>query len=239
MPHHSASVEGLIGGGRPPVPGEASLAHCGVLFLDEASEFRKNAIQALREPAEENRVRISRAGTNVWFPSNFQLVLAVNPCPCGNLGHPRRVCLCDARTLHRYWRRIGGALMDRVDIRIPVRIGTGDQMEQRGESSATVAARVSRARKRQRLRFGEGTLNSGVGSSALLESCRLEPRVRSVLNTATERLGLSSRAYASILRVARTIADLAGSDEIEEEFVLEAVQHRRYCETDFYWNRAS
>jgi magnesium chelatase family protein len=238
MPHHTASLEGMIGGGRPALPGEASLAHHGVLVMDEAGEFRKNVLQSLREPLEEGLVRIVRAGQTTWFPASFQLVMATNPCPCGNLGSARKVCVCDRESIRRYWRKIGGALLDRIDIRIPVRPPGPAEMEQSGESSAAMARRVASARARQLRRYGSAVLNGRAEACLVEESCKISPASRSALREATERLSLSSRAYTAVLRIARTIADLEGSDRVEEDHLLEAIQHRRYGEGDLYWNLA-
>lgn len=237
-PHHSASREGLIGGGRAFTPGEASLAHRGVLFIDEAPEFHRDALQALREPLEEGRVSIARAGRILRLPADFQLVLAANPCPCGKLGREGRACFCSAQEIQRYWNRIGGPLLDRIDIRVPLRPADARElMGPAGESSATVRARVEEALILQRERYrGLGFERNGRIPSGLVERfCSLSPQLAATLALAAEKLSLSSRACHSALRLARTIADLASSERIEEDHLLEAIQHRRYGDGDYYW----
>jgi magnesium chelatase family protein len=242
MPHHSASSEGIIGGGKIPRPGEVSLAHHGVLFLDEAAEFSTALLQTLREPMEEGSITIARAGTSMRFPARFQLVLALNPCPCGNLGRKQATCFCSATEISRYWKRLGGALLDRVDIRIPlepVRFlvmeggGSGD-----GESSAAIAARVAVAIDVQRVRYQahQFSRNAHIPVGLIERFCALDASSRSELRKAAESLSFSSRAFHSILKVARTIADLAVSERISKDHLQEAIQHRRYCEGDVYWN---
>jgi magnesium chelatase family protein len=237
-PHHSSSLEGLVGGGRPLRPGEISLSHAGVLFLDEAPEFRRDALQALREPIEEGRVGLARAGSLLHFPAEAIVILAANPCPCGNLGREGRICVCGPEDLKRYWRRLGGPLLDRIDLRIPVRpADPRDLLGPAGESSATVRERVAEARLRQARRYaGQGfSLNARIPAGLVEKYCRLSPSSIAALSLATERLSLSSRAAHSILKAARSIADLADRDQIEEEELLEAIQHRRYGDGDFFW----
>jgi magnesium chelatase family protein len=237
-PHHSASLEGLIGGGRYLRPGEISLAHRGVLFLDEAAEFRQDVLQALREPIEEGRVRLVRANASASFPADFQLILAANPCPCGALGRPGRACLCSIQELQRYRRKIGGPLLDRIDIRVPVRpAAPGTLLGPPGESSAAIRARLGAAVAIQRERFRGTTIgrNSRLGPELVNAYCPLGNAATRAFERAVERLGLSSRACHSILKVARTIADLEGSDCIGEPQLLEAIQHRRFGEADEIW----
>lgn len=236
-PHHGASAEGVVGGGRYVRPGEISLAHGGVLFLDEAPEFRSDILQALREPAEEGRISIARAETTVSFPARFQLVLAANPCPCGALGRPGGVCLCSVQDLRRYWRKLGGPLLDRVDIRVPVKPSTFRDLVGREETSGTVRRRVEEARRVQASRYAnlEFDLNGRIPAGSMERFCRVDPPTSEFLDRQAEALGLSSRALHSILRVARTIADLEGSPELFLRHVEEAVELRRYGDEDPFW----
>jgi len=245
-PHHSASAEGILGGGRTPRPGEISLAHFGVLFLDEAPEFKKNVLQALREPLEDRVISISRAEGPVRLPAEFQLLLASNACPCGRLGIGRESseCLCSPEEISRYWRKFGGALLDRVEIRAAVTPpniseigGPQSGARERGvrERSADIAKRVQAAVAIQRQRY-QGT---GIRRNALLPAgkiealCPMSEQARGAFHKALAHLGLSGRAYHGILRVARTIADLDGKDVIDTVHILEAVQHRRYGEDPY------
>lgn len=238
LPHHSASSEGVIGGGRPPRPGEVSLAHAGVLFLDEVLEFKPSLLQSLREPVEEGRITIVRSGCKVWYPASFQLVAACNPCPCGNLGREAAACICTPQEIQRYWKRLGSPLLDRIDIRVPLRPVPVEQiLGPPGESSASVRGRVQRAVAIQRRRL-EGLpvcRNAWIPVSLLGRYCPLDGEGSSVLAEAVQGLGLSSRACHSILRIARTIADLAGCPDIRADHVREACQHRRFGEGDLYW----
>lgn len=238
MPHHSSSVEGLIGGGRGVRPGEVSLAHRGVLFLDEAPEFGKSLLQSLREPIEEGRVEIARAGLSVWFPADFQLIMAANPCPCGNLGRDEAVCMCNQLEIHRYWKRVGAALLDRIDIRVPCRPVDPEKIfaideERSRDVRRRVAAAVSRQVQRYR---GHGFVrNSRIPPGLLTSYCILDGSIRRLFTTAIRKLALSSRACHSVLKLARTIADLSDSDAIGEDHLLEAIQHRRYGDQDYFW----
>ena len=235
-PHHGASLEGLIGGGRKAGPGEVSLAHNGVLFLDEAPEFHRDVLQALREPLEDHVVSIARAGFSFRYPASFILILAANPCPCGNLGRRDKACLCSSQEIDRYWRRLGNPLLDRVDIRVPVRPQSQrDLLGPPGESSRVIRRRVEDARVRQARRNGEATLNGRLTASDLSEHCLLEPGPEQILLAAATKMDLSSRACHSIIKVARTIADLRESEAIDENDILEAVQHRRFGDGNFYW----
>jgi magnesium chelatase family protein len=237
-PHHSASAEGILGGGRAVRPGEISLAHLGVLFLDEAPEFRSTVLQALREPLEDQVITISRAESSVRLPAAFQLIMAANPCPCGRLGMrgtetaEQNLCLCSPEELNRYWRRFGSALLDRIELRVPVlppRLGEMTGIP--GESSAAIARRVSGAVEVQRERLGKlpgrPRRNARIPAGLVELCCPLSGRGAETLKTAVSRLALSGRAYHGILRVARTIADLEGRDTIDTVQVLEAVEHRR------------
>jgi magnesium chelatase family protein len=237
-PHHSSSAEGVIGGGRTLKPGEVSLAHKGVLFLDEAPEFRKPILQALREPLERYRVELARAGNSCWFPADFQLILAANACPCGNLGKENGVCVCSRDDVARHWRRIGWALMDRIDIRIPVRPAPpGSFLMNGGESSASVGIRVERAMLVQRERYHDlpFSRNARITPGYIETFCSLDSSSSAIFRKGIEKLSLSSRSAHSVLKVARTIADLEGSVAIGKEHLLEAFQHRRYGDGDFFW----
>jgi len=241
VPHHSASSEGILGGGRLLRPGEASLAHHGILFLDEAPEFGSALLQGLREPVEEGRVTIARAGSTVTWPARFQLVLAFNPCPCGNLGRRGRVCACSPVEIHRYWRRMGGALLDRVELRVPVDPVSAADMcgAPIRDEGRRIAARVAEAAAVQRRRHaGRGfTWNARIPTGLVDEICPLDEQSRLALRDAAERLAISSRAFHAVLRIARTIADLDASPCIRERHLLEAVEHRKYGDGDFRWIR--
>jgi magnesium chelatase family protein len=241
-PHHSASAEGILGGGKTVRPGEISLAHLGVLFLDEAPEFKINVLQALREPLEDRLITISRAEGPVRLPADFQLIMAANPCPCGKLG--ARVgegsadsgCLCSSAEVHHYWRKFGGALLDRMELRVAVNVPSASAMaENTEEAGSAVAARVARAADVQRGRYKGLQIrrNSGLGAALIEKYCVLSPNAARIFRKAAEKLALSGRAYHGALRVARTIADLEGKDTIEAEHILEAVQHRRQGDDPF------
>jgi magnesium chelatase family protein len=245
-PHHSASLEGMIGGGRRLRPGEISLAHKGVLFLDEAAEFRVDVLQSLREPLEEGRVSLVRAGSIARFPSEFQLVMAANPCPCGNLGSKGKACLCSSQELQRYRRKIGGPLLDRIDIRVPVEPTAPEVLlGPEGEWTSAVRGRVEAAIHLQINRYtgerGQGNgsrismANARLRSGQVDKYCRLEADAVHVFQHAVQRLEISSRACHSILKIARTIADLEARPAIGEEQILEAVQHRRFGDGDVFW----
>jgi magnesium chelatase family protein len=229
-PHHTASGVALAGGGGQPAPGEISLAHCGVLFLDELPEFSTNVLEVLREPLETRRILISRAARQAEFPADFQLVAAMNPCKCGYLNDPKRACAtCSPEQAARYQRRISGPLRDRIDIQIEVPALPHqeliDGLQRKSECSAAVARRVEAAWSRQHER--QGMCNAQLGKTALATHCRLPAGGDQLLSTAIERLGLSARAFHRILRVARTIADLAGSEQLELAHLTEAAGYRR------------
>ncbi|MEF9943117.1 MAG: YifB family Mg chelatase-like AAA ATPase [Burkholderiaceae bacterium] len=226
-PHHSASPVALVGGGNPPQPGEISLADHGVLFLDELPEFDRRVLEALREPLESGRIAIARAARHVDFPAHFQLVAAMNPCPCGWLGDTRHACRCAPDQIARYQERISGPLLDRIDMRIDVPALTSDELTALpdGESSRVVAERVERARNRALAR--QGKPNEALAGMEIERACRPEGTVKQLLHAASQRLGWSARAYHRVLKLARSIADLAGDDKINTAHVAEAIQARR------------
>lgn len=226
-PHHSASAVALVGGGSPPRPGEISLAHHGVLFLDEWPEFPRPALEALREPLETGRITISRAARRAEFPARFQLIAAMNPCPCGHAGSPLGRCRCSPDAVARYQGRLSGPLLDRLDLQVEVPAvppavlaGLPD-----GESSRAVAERAARAWDRQRER--QGCANAQLAGDGLDRHARLREPASAFLQAAAVRLGWSARGHHRVLRVARTIADLAGADAIDTAHLAEAIQHRR------------
>ena len=228
QPHHTASSVALVGGGSHPRPGEISLAHRGVLFLDELPEWDRRVLEVLREPLESGHITISRAARQAEFPARFQLVAAMNPCPCGWAGDPSGRCHCSAEQVGRYRGRISGPLLDRIDLQIEVpRVQAAELRPDApaGESSAAVRERVAAARALQFAR--SGMLNSQLGQADLLAHCRLPPREQSLLESAVERLQLSARASQRILRVARTVADLAGAESIAAGHLAEAIGYRR------------
>jgi magnesium chelatase family protein len=228
-PHTGTSTPGLIGGGPMPRPGEASLAHNGVLFLDELPEFRREALEALRQPLEEGEVTVVRARSHLRFPARFSLLAAMNPCPCGHLGDPRYDCRCPALLVERYRGRISGPLLDRIDLHVEVpALSLRELRTGGGEGSAVVAARVAAARRIQQQRFGPvpTPVNATLGPGDLRRHCALDDAGRALLDTAFQRLGLSVRALDRILKVARTIADLAGSESIRNTHLAEAIQYR-------------
>ncbi len=229
-PHHTVSDVALAGGGSFPRPGEVSLAHNGVLFLDELPEFRRQALEVLRQPLEDRQVTVARARSRVTFPASFMLVAAMNPCPCGYLKDPRHPCQCSAQAVQRYRARISGPLLDRIDLHVevrslPLRDLLGQQPE---ESSATVRARVDAARARQQHRF-RGTpvrCNAEMGPREIARLCRLDGAAKALLARAVDKLGLSARAYHRILKLGRTLADLAGAEALSIEHVEEAIRYR-------------
>lgn len=229
-PHHSASAVALVGGGSPPRPGEISLAHGGVLFLDELPEFPRSALEALREPLETGQITISRAARQAHYPARFQLVAAMNPCPCGWLGAQAatgKACRCTPEAVARYQGRLSGPLLDRIDMQVEVpAIDALALMEAAdGEPSAAVAERVVVARERQQAR--QGVANSAIPAGELDDACRLEPDAARFLQAVAGRLGWSGRSLHRVMKLARTIADLAGSDTVAVPAVAEAVQYRR------------
>lgn len=229
-PHPGVSTAGMVGGGSIPRPGEASLAHAGVLFLDELPEFRRDTLEALRQPLEEGQVTVVRTRARLSFPARFALLAAMNPCPCGHLGDPRYACRCSPPLIERYRSRISGPLLDRIDMHVEVPAVTLRELRARpSERSEEVAARVKEARERQLRRLGEEhpePINAAMGPEALRVHCQLADEARVLLDRAFDRLRLSARALSRILKVARTIADLDASDAIRSPHVGEAIQYR-------------
>jgi magnesium chelatase family protein len=229
-PHHSVSEAGLVGGGTHPKPGEISMAHHGVLFLDELPEFARGALEALRQPLEDGRATISRATISVTYPCQFMLVAAMNPCKCGNLGHPRRECRCSPAEIQHYRARISGPLLDRIDIHTDVAAVEYHELtaERAGEPSAAIRARVEAARQRQLERFaGESFFcNARMQMRHIRRFCRLDSDGQALMKQAMDALGLSARAYTKILKLARTIADLEGREHIQHHHVTEAIGYR-------------
>jgi magnesium chelatase family protein len=229
-PHHTISDAGMVGGGNPPAPGEISLAHNGVLFLDELPEFNRRSLEVLRQPLEEGKVTISRALTSSTFPANFVLVAAMNPCPCGYLGDARHACKCTPAQIERYMGRISGPLLDRIDLHIEVPAVAFQELSASadGTSSGAMREQVNKARQVQRDRFGADNhrLNSRMTTRQLRKHCVLDADGRKLLQTAMDELGLSARAHDRILRVARTIADLDASPEIKSVHLVEAISYR-------------
>jgi len=248
-PHHSASAQGVSGGGRIVRPGEITLSHFGTLFLDEAPEFRAPVLQSLREPLEDKVITIVRADGPLKLPADFQLLLAANSCPCGRLGAAcsgsgESSCFCTADEIRRYWRRLGSALLDRIELRVPLRsAGLKSSGWSEEESSSVIRQRVAAAIEIQRERFKQSATcrdagfhirrNSGIGPGQIREFCPVTKKAKEAVDVATAKLGLSGRACHGILKIARTIADLEGAAIIDTVHVLEAVQHRRFGEDPF------
>ncbi|UII33110.1 YifB family Mg chelatase-like AAA ATPase [Fulvivirga ulvae] len=230
-PHHTISDVALVGGGGNPQPGEISLSHNGVLFLDELPEFKRTVLEVMRQPMEERKVTISRAKISLDYPANFMLIASMNPCPCGYYNHPEKECVCAPGVVQRYLSKVSGPLLDRIDLHVEVTPVSFDEMtaNRKTESSTEIRERVIRARETQAGRFKD---NATIHSNAMMPSqmvkdvCEINEAGKTLLKTAMERLGLSARAYDRILKVSRTIADLAGSDEIKIEHLAEAIQYR-------------
>ncbi len=230
-PHHTISDVALVGGGGIPQPGEISLSHNGVLFLDELPEFKRTVLEVMRQPMEERRVTISRAKVSIDFPANFMLVASMNPCPCGYYNHPAKECVCGPGVVQRYLSKISGPLLDRIDLHVEVVPVSFDEMiaKRKTETSAEVRERVVKARQIQGERFKDQQsiyCNAMMPSNMVKEVCEITDAGRTLLKTAMERLGLSARAYDRILKVSRTIADLAASPDIKIEHLAEAIQYR-------------
>lgn len=236
-PHHTISEAGLVGGGSIPAPGEISLAHNGVLFLDELPEFNRRTLEVLRQPLEDGLVTISRAMGSLTFPANIMLVAAMNPCPCGYRGDPRRQCHCNPMQIERYTARISGPLLDRLDIHIEVPPVPFRELSDQsvGTTSDKMKTDVHAAREMQRARFGKGSLrlNGRMSPSQIRKFCKLESDAESLLKTAMEEMGLSARAHDKILRISRTIADLDRSDNISSAHLSEAINYRALDRS--YW----
>jgi len=229
-PHHTVSDAGLIGGGQIPKPGEVSLAHNGVLFLDEVAEFKKNILEMIRQPLEDGKVTIARAATSLTYPADFMLIAAMNPCPCGYYGDSTHECTCTIPQIQRYRSKISGPLMDRIDIHIEVPAVKYKDLTARdsGEPSRVVKERINRARRLQSQRFKGAKIhcNAQMTSRHIKRFCSIDDASQSLLEMAIDKLGLSARAYTRILKVARTIADLAGEEAISSIHISEAIQYR-------------
>ena len=230
-PHHTISDAGLLGGGTNPGPGEVSLAHHGVLFLDELPEFRRQTLEVLRQPLEDRCVTISRAAGSLTFPANFMLVAAMNPCPCGYYGDSKRECRCSPRQIETYRQRISGPLLDRIDLHVEVPIVDFRELSSNtntGESSATIRQRVVAARgiQLERFRKSSNSTNAAMGSRQVRQHCQLNAEATGYLEHAMEEMNFSARAHDRILKVARTLADLSGSPDIRPNDILEAIQYR-------------
>ena len=241
-PHHSVSMAGLVGGGAVPKPGEISLAHSGVLFLDELPEFSKAATEALRQPLEDGVVSVIRASGHYTFPSRFMMIAAMNPCRCGYFGDPNKKCVCSEREVHSYLDKISGPLLDRMDIQVEVAAVSYDDMAgktRKGEDSAAIRSRVTHAREFAKARFAKAGdscfANANMTPAELRRHCVLTPEADALLQRAFEKMGLSARGHDRILRVARTIADLEQSQLINADHIREAIQYRTLDRK--YWNR--
>lgn len=235
-PHHTISDVGLLGGGSIPGPGEISLAHNGVLFLDELPEYKRSALEVLRQPLEDAQVTISRSAGKVTLPCNFMLVAAMNPCPCGYLGSNQQECACSPMQVQRYRNRISGPLLDRIDIHVEAPALNIEQLrnKEKGETSKSIRSRIDAARARQAKRFENSSTNANADMShqEIERICALDDEMGLVLQKAMEKLRLSARAYDRIRKVARTIADLANSDEVELNHLMEAIQYRSLDRAD-------
>ncbi len=237
-PHHTATLLALTGGGRHATPGEISLAHNGVLFLDEMPEYSRNAIETLRQPLEDGKITISRVEATIEYPANFTLIASMNPCPCGNYGSRDKECKCTPQLIHKYLNKLSGPLMDRIDIHIEVDSVTYNELTSTvlEEDSATIKSRVDKAREIQLARYKDSNTysNSTMSDQQLKKYCKLSPASDAMLRNAFEKLNLSARAYSRILKVARTIADLEGSDQVTDDHILEAISYRSLDKK--YWD---
>ncbi len=235
-PHHSSSAVALIGGGSDPKPGEITLAHRGVLFLDEFPEFSRSVLENLRQPLEEGFVTISRAKQTIEFPARFVLVAAMNPCPCGNAGDPERICTCTGAQRQRYVQKLSGPLLDRIDLQIEVPRLKVEKLQSNsplgGERSREVRTRVENAREKQKNRFQNEkfSLNSELSTKAIEQYCQLDEASKEILKKAISRLRLSPRGYYRLIKTARTIADLEGEEKIKSQYLAEAIQYRFHCD---------
>jgi magnesium chelatase family protein len=230
-PHHTISDVALVGGGGNPQPGEISLAHNGVLFLDELPEFKRTVLEVMRQPLEERKVTISRAKVSVDYPANFMLIASMNPCPCGYYNHPDKECVCGPGIVQRYLNKVSGPLLDRIDLHVEVTPVKFEEMTstRKSESSQAIRERVISGREKQNQRFKDNPevfCNAMMQSHQVKEVCQINDAGKALLKTAMERLGLSARAYDRILKVARTIADISGSESIRVEHLAEAIQYR-------------
>lgn len=237
-PHHTVSAAGLSGGGTVPKPGEISLAHNGVLFLDELPEFNRSSLEVLRQPIEDGVVTISRVSGSLCYPCSVMLVAAMNPCPCGYFGHPSRSCTCSKNAVHRYLSRVSGPLLDRLDLHVEVPAVNYDELSSSsvGESSAQIKLRVNRARQVQRERYRGRAIrcNARLTPAAQKEFCILDDKASILLKRAFETMGFSARAYDRVLKVSRTIADLDNSEVIKQNHIAEAIQYRNLDRK--YWS---
>jgi magnesium chelatase family protein len=229
-PHHTLSDVAMVGGGQFPKPGEVSLAHNGVLFLDELPEFKRNVLEVLRQPLEDGTVTISRAMSSITYPASIMLVCAMNPCPCGYLGDARHQCVCSPSQIHRYRQRVSGPLLDRIDIHIEVPAVPYKDLSDRycGESSAVIRSRLQKVKQVQIERFKKDNIysNANMRSRHIKQYCVPDSDAQSIIEAAMQKLGLSARAYTRILKVSRTVADLAESETISSEHISEAIQYR-------------
>ncbi|MBO7124595.1 MAG: YifB family Mg chelatase-like AAA ATPase, partial [Bacteroidales bacterium] len=229
-PHHTVSDVALVGGGQYPQPGEISLAHNGVLFLDELPEFKRQVLEVMRQPLEDRRINISRAKFSVDYPASFMLIASMNPCPCGYYNHPEKQCVCGPGVVQKYLNRISGPLLDRIDIHIEVVPVPFEELSKKTqtETSAEIRDRVVKCREIQHRRFAELPIfcNAQMDAKQLRQYCVLNDDCQALLKTAMEKLGLSARAYDRIIKVARTVADLAQSENIETVHLAEAIQYR-------------
>lgn len=229
-PHHTISPISMVGGGRNPMPGEISMAHNGVLFLDELTEFNRSTLEVLRGPLEDKKVVISRLYSKVIYPCNFMLIASMNPCPCGYYGSSEKVCKCSEQAIEKYLSRISGPLLDRIDIHLEVKPVKYEKFyrQEKIDNSYKIKQRVNRARRLQYLRYKDFDIfsNSELSSQMIEKYCVLNNECKKILEVAFNKLGLSARAYSRILKVARTIADLDGKENIEKEHLAEAIQYR-------------
>lgn len=229
-PHHTISPTSMIGGGRNPKPGEISLAHNGVLFLDELPEFNRTTLEVLRGPLEDKQVTISRLYSKVQYPSNFMLIASMNPCPCGYYGSKEKTCKCSEQAIEKYLNKISGPLLDRIDLHVEVKPVKYQKLNSdiKPETSNKIKQRVNKARRIQYLRYkGTGIYSNSELTPQMIEKyCKINEQSKKILEQAFNKLGLSARAYSRILKVARTIADLEEKENIEKQHILEAIQYR-------------